>query len=263
MGGVEYSSAIFGSGSPHRSMQKEKITEIFDQQAASYDQKWSRLAPLNSALHLLTSTMLTALPPTARILCVGAGTGNEILYLAQKFPGWHFTAVEPSTAMIEVLCRRAEEHGFLSRCVLHQGYLDTLPATEPFDAATSFLVSQFIQDRPARSMFFQNIAARLHPGGMLISSDLAGDVSAATDSPSLLELWIQVMRDSGTITLPEEIERMREAYTRDVAVLPPQDIRDIIKLGGFASPVLFFQAGMIHAWYAKRITQSPASANSP
>ena len=43
-----------------------------------------------------------------------------------------------------------------------------------------------------------------------------------------------------------------KALHRDVAVLPPQDVRDIITRGGFDAPVLFFQAGMIHAWFAKR-----------
>jgi len=55
-------------------MQKEQITEIFDHQAATYDQKWSWLEPINSALHLLASSVLAELPATARILCVGAVT---------------------------------------------------------------------------------------------------------------------------------------------------------------------------------------------
>ncbi|MES2660415.1 MAG: class I SAM-dependent methyltransferase [Verrucomicrobiota bacterium] len=235
-------------------MQKEKITAIFDQQAASYDQKWSKLAPINGALHLLTGAVLSELPATARILCVGAGTGAEMIYLAEKFPGWRFTAVEPSTAMLEVLLNRAEERGISSRCVFHAGYLDTLPAGPSFDAATALLVSQFILDRAARSEFFGSIAARLRPEGILISSDLAGDMSSAADDAGLLEVWFQVMRDSGSLSTPEEIGKMREAYTRDVAVLPPGDIRDIIASGGFDSPVGFFQAGMIHAWYARRST---------
>jgi tRNA (cmo5U34)-methyltransferase len=60
------------------------------------------------------------------------------------------------------------------------------------------------------------------------------------------------MAGSGALPSREGVERMREAYRRDVAVLPPADVRDIITLGGFESPVLFFQAGMIHAWFAKR-----------
>ncbi len=203
-------------------MEKEQITAIFDQQAATYDQKWSRLAPINSALHLLTSAV----------------------------------------AMLDVLRQRAEEHGISARCAFHAGYLDTLPNEAPFDAATAFLVSQFILDPQARSMFFMGIAERLHPEGMLISSDLSADLSGDADSMSLLEVWVRMMRDSGSISLPEEIERMREAYMRDLAVLPPQKTRDIIRAGGFDSPVLFFQAGMIHAWYAKRLNQSRASADS-
>lgn len=232
-------------------MHQEKITTIFDQQASSYDEKWSKLAPINGALHLLTGAVLSALPASAHILCVGAGTGAEILFLARKFPGWQFTAVEPSNAMMEVLQRRAEEAGILSQCVFHTGYLDSLPPGEPFDGATAFLVSQFILERNLRVNFFQGIADRLRPEGILISSDLAGDLSAATDHAGLLEVWFQVMSDSGSLS-PEGIGKMREAYTRDVAVLPPGDVRDIITLGGFDRPVLFFQAGMIHAWFAKR-----------
>ena len=232
-------------------MQQEEITALFDKQASSYDKQWSKMAPINGALHLLTSTVLSYLPPKANILCVGAGTGAEILYLAQKFPEWHFTAVEPSPAMLDVFRRRAEEQGISSRCVFHPGYLDSLPSNGSFDAATAFLVSQFILERHVRSQFFQSIAERLCPEGVLVSSDLAGDL-ATTECRDLLGLWFRVMIGSDTRPSPEAIERMREAYRRDVAVLPPQDVRDIITLGGFDTPVLFFQAGMIHAWYAKR-----------
>jgi tRNA (cmo5U34)-methyltransferase len=239
-------------------MQKEVITALFDKQASSYDQQWSKMAPITDALHLLTRTVLSELPQKANILCVGAGTGTEILSLAQTFPEWHFTAVEPSTAMLDVFRRRAAEHGISSRCVFHPGYLDSLPSNGAFDAATAFLVSQFILERHVRSTFFQSIAERLCPAGVLVSSDLAGDL-AATECRDLLGLWFRVMTGSGTPPSPEGIERMREAYRRDVAVLPRQDVRDIITLGGFDSPVLFFQAGMIHAWYAKR---SPSQADT-
>ena len=50
----------------------------------------------------------------------------------------------------------------------------------------------------------------------------------------------------------EEVEKMREAYVRDVAVLPPTGVEEIIRNGGFGLPVPFYQAGMIHAWFARR-----------
>ena len=239
-------------------MQKEAITAIFDQQAASYDEKWRDLAPINNTLHLLTSAVLAKLPATANILCVGAGTGTEILYLARKFPGWTFTAVEPSTPMLDVFRRRAEEAGISARCTFHAGYLDALPTVGLFDAATAFLVSQFILDRPERSQFFQGIADLLRPGGILVSSDLAGDLTAP-DRKDLLGVWFTLMKGNGVSQ--EEMEKMRETYTRDVAVLPPENVREIIMDGGFDLPVGFFQAGLIHAWYARR-TVKLAEADS-
>lgn len=230
-------------------MHQEALTALFDRQAPSYDEQWRKMAPIYGALHLLTDTVLSALSPTAHILCVGAGTGAEILHLAQRFPGWRFTAVEPSVPMLEVFRRKAEEQGILSRCVLHAGYLDSLPPGDRFDAATAFLVSQFILDRAQRTAFFQGIAQRLRPDGLLVSADLAGDLNTA-ECQSLLEVWFKLMSGSG---LSEDgVKRMREAYTRDVAVLPPHEVRDILMHGGFDSPVLFFQAGLMHGWYAKR-----------
>lgn len=230
-------------------MQKEEITAIFDRQASAYDEQWRKMSAINSALHLLTNAALSEMPPTARILCVGAGTGVEILHFARTFPGWRFTAVEPSVPMLEVFRRKAEEEGVLPRCILHPGYLDSLPGDNVFDAATSFLVSQFILDRDVRIAFFQEIARRLRPGGPLVSSDLAGDLDD-TACQDLLEMWFKVM--SGNAITEDGIQRMRKAYAEDVAVRPPCDVEDILVRGGFETPVRFFQAGMIHAWYAKR-----------
>lgn len=242
-------SLICDDGRLTHFMEHEEITRLFDRQAASYDQQWNRMAPLNGALHLLTGAVLADLPPAARVLCVGSGTGIEILHLAGKFPGWRFTAVEPSAAMMEVFRRKAVEQGILDRCTLHTGYLQALQSPEPFDAATAFLVSQFLLDRDQRSEFFRGIVGRLRPGGLLVSSDLACDMNGS-GSRSLLEVWFRLMAGGG---MPSGgLVKMREAYTRDVAVLPPEDVREIIMRGGFESPVRFFQAGMICAWYAKR-----------
>jgi len=229
--------------------QNEKITAIFDRQAASYDEKWSKLAPINATLHLLASAVFAELPATARVLCVGAGTGAEIVELARRFPEWRFTAVDPSAAMVDVCRQRAGEQGILDRCTFHHGFVDSLPAAEPFDAATAFLVSQFLLERPDRVRFFQVIAERLRPDGILLSSDLAGDLAAA-DFRELLEVWFRTMNGHGLSAA--EVEKMREAYQRDVAVRPPAEVRAIIADGGFASPVRFFQAGLIHAWFARR-----------
>lgn len=230
-------------------MDREQIRSTFDRQAPNYDQQWQKMAAVRDGLQLLLGPLFATLPPSARILCVGAGTGAEIAHLAGLQPGWRFTAVEPSPEMLRECRRRAEAGGFASRCEFHEGYLESLPPANPFDAATSFLVSQFILDRPERTAFFEGIAQRLHPGGLLASSDLAADLSRPGQR-RLLDLWFRTM--AAADLSPEALQRMREAYERDVAVIPPAEVEAIIAAGGFEAPVRFFQAGLIHAWFAQR-----------
>ena len=230
-------------------MRQDEIKAIFDQQAAGYDAQWARTAPIRDCLYFLLDPLFARLPADARILCVGAGTGLELAHLARKNPGWRFTAVEPSGAMLDVCRQRAEREGFGSRCHFHEGYLDSLPATGPYQAATCFLVSQFILDPQARSGFFREIACRLGPGGILASSDLAGEV----ESPGyglLVRAWMDMM--AGADAPPPANECMRKAYAEDVAVLPADRVAAIIEAGGFEPPVRFFQAGLIHAWLSRR-----------
>lgn len=230
-------------------MQSDNIKAIFDQQAAGYDTRWAKTAPIRDALHFLLEAVFAGLPAQARILCVGAGTGEEIDYLAKRHPRWTFTAVEPSGAMLDICRRKAEAGGYLSRCAFHEGYLATLPDQSSFDAATSFLVSQFLTDRNARVDLFRSIAARLRPDGLLASSDLASDVDS-TAYTALLTTWENMMRAADIPTAG--VAQMREAYRRDVAVLPPAQVAAIIAEAGFDEPVMFYQAGLIHAWFARR-----------
>jgi tRNA (cmo5U34)-methyltransferase len=230
-------------------MDQDQIKALFDQQAAGYDAQWARTAPIRDCLHLLLDAQFAALPADARVLCVGVGTGAEMAHLALKHPGWRFTAVEPSEAMLGVCRRRAEEGGFADRCEFHEGYLDSLPAGPVHDAATCFLVSQFILDLPARGAFFRGIADRLKPGGLLASSDLASDV-CSPEYDVLLAAWMRMM--AAAEVSPQAMARMRQAYAHDVGVLPPAEIASIIATGGFELPVQFFQAGLIHGWVSRR-----------
>lgn len=236
-------------------MRKEELKALFDQQAPGYDTQWARMAPIRDGLHFLLKSIFADLPADARILCVGVGTGAELAHLAQTFPRWRFTAVDPSGAMLKVCRQRAETEGYASRCYFHEGYLDSLPAEDMHDGATCFLVSQFILAPEARSEFFRAIANRLRPGGVLASSDLASDVgSNAYDA--LLRAWLTTMASAGIQA--EALERIRAAYAKDVAILPPTLVASIIESAGFEPPVQFFQAGLIHAWFSKRSSNKPA-----
>lgn len=230
-------------------MQQEELKTLFDQQAPGYDKQWARMSPIRDCLHLLLGSVLSGLSADARILCVGAGTGAELAFLAQAFPRWTFTAVDPAGAMIEVCRERARADGFLSRCDFHEGYLESLADYGLYDGATCFLVSQFILEPDARTAFFRSIAGRLKPSGILVSADLASDVRSS-EYDALLRVWLHLM--ASVDIQPDVVERTRAAYAKDVAILPPPVVAAIIEAAGFDRPVQFFQAGLMHGWFSRR-----------
>lgn len=216
-----------------------------EDQAAAYDSNFVRLAPLKEALHLCMRGVLGGCPPEASVLCVGAGTGAELLYLAEAFPGWRFTLVEPSAPMLQRCREKAEAAGIISRCTFHEGYLETLPISGPFDIATAILVSQFLLQAPARTAFFEEIAARLRPGGHLVTADLS-----CSSGSALFETWMHLMRYNGLDE--QKLLKYREAVGQHVAISPPEEIRAFLSQAGFDTPECFFQTVLIHAWHTRR-----------
>jgi tRNA (cmo5U34)-methyltransferase len=213
--------------------------------APFYDERAAKFVPVRDALNFLVRFFLADLPSESRILCVGAGTGAELLDLATAFPSWRFTAVEPSPAMLEICCRKVDQAGIGSRCQFHEGYLDSLPRTEPFNAATSILVSQFLTDPNQRRDFFHQIARRVRPGGHLINADLASSLSSSAFE-SLFEIWLRAHGHTSQAERPAQI-----GWGKEVAVSRPDEIESIIANAGFECPILFYQALFIHAWHAR------------
>lgn len=233
-------------------MQKQEPPVFFgEKQAASYDQGNAKFAPVNAALHFLIRSVLSDLPPDARILCVGVGTGIELLYLAQAFPQWQFTAVEPAPAMLDLCRQRAKENGIASRTTFYEGYLDSLPTADLFDAATCLFVSHFLMELEDLNSLFSQIASRLRPNGYFINAALASDQSTA-HYENLLEGWLRTLKSFGTPA--QHIEQLPKLFRQDVAIRPLLEIESAMILSGFNTPVLFFQMLLMHAWYAQRVS---------
>ena len=218
------------------------------QQADRYDKQWEKLASLNQALYLLSEIVLNELPAEAGILCVGAGTGNELMALAKKKPDWQFMAVDTSEAMLDVCKEKVARAGFLSRCEFHLGPIDTLPQQVLYDAATSILVSQFYMDKPQRKNFFRAIFGHLKPGAYLISADLAAPPDKTT-SKSLMDAWFKMHMYAG---LSEELAKNSTSqWGKLAAVLKPSEVEEIISSAGFRNITQFYQTLFIHSWFAK------------
>lgn len=214
--------------------------------AAVYDERWKSMAPMAEGLHFLLRMVLSALSSEARVLCVGVGTGTELITLARNFPRFRFTAVDPSGPMLAVCRKKVEEAGMTSRCDFHEGYLDSLPDTGLHDAATSIFVSQFLTIPEQRRDFFVQIAQRLRSGAYLINADLASPLHSE-QFESLFDVWLRTQGAQ-----PGSVKASDTGWGTKVAVSIPEEIESIIASAGFQQPILFYQALFMHAWYARR-----------
>ena len=221
---------------------------FFSQDVAdAYDRRNRALAPISDSLHFLLRLVLADLPPNARVLCVGVGTGAEILSLAAAYPGWSFVGVDPSVEMLAVGRRRLEQAGVMRRCELVHGYVEDAPR-EAFDAVVSLLVAHFIK-REGRPGFYAAIHDRLKSGGRYVSAEISGDLDAP-EFPAMLENWKQVQTLMGAT--PQSLAQLDGMMREALGVLPPEETQALWRAAGFGMPIPFFQAFMIRGWHAVR-----------
>lgn len=231
---------------------KNKLTaSVFEDSkfADAYDDKFAKLSPINENLHFLIQLILQELPSDANILCVGAGTGTEIIKLANAYPGWCFKAVEPSAPMLKVCQDKLQKHGILSRCELVHGYLSDVSSKETFDAVLCLLVTQFVKDQQARQEMFCQMSSQLKPGGYLINAEISADMSSSQFN-DLAEKWKTMHAYSGASA--EGVSNMIKALQDNVSVEPPAIIESYLRKSDFSLPIQFFQSLLIHAWYAQK-----------
>ncbi len=213
-----------------------------------YDERNRRLAPISENLHFLIRLVLRDFPPRARVLCVGVGTGAEILSLSKAFPGWTFVGVDPSSPMLEVCRENLKSAGVLERCELIHGYAQDLPTGSHFDIGLSILVGHFVE-REERLGFYKAICDRLRADGYFINAEISFDLDSE-ESSLMVKNWegVQLLMgatpDSLT-TLPNQLREM-------LSVIPPREIEHLLRQSGIPLPVRFFQAFMICAWYGKK-----------
>jgi tRNA (cmo5U34)-methyltransferase len=214
--------------------------------AEAYDRNVEPLRPLKDLAHALLRSHLADLPPAARVLVAGAGTGAEVRFLAPLAPGWRFTLVDPSAPMLDVARRHADAEGFADRCVFHVGSVASLPADDLHDAASSVLVSHFLTDTTAREAYFASLAAHLRPGGRLFTVDLCADRADPSFDASM-DLWL---RFAG---VPEDRRGpFRAGFGVGVAVHGPAEVERLLARAGFPRPVQCLQAALVRGWIATR-----------
>jgi len=217
--------------------------------AERYDQGIRLSCPSYDALHQMLFPVLRLLPPGARFLSVGAGTGAEILCLAPRFPGWSFAGVDVSTDMLEVCRQRLAQAGLSHRVVLHAGRLGDFSPEQPFDGASSIFVAHFIKGREEKLAYLRAIAAKLKPGATLVLADLFGK-KGSPEFVRLMQAWLLYYTSHGVIA--EKLARDLQLILQDIAFVPEDELFALLNEAGFANPVRFYQTFLFGGWIATR-----------
>ncbi|MDP1652133.1 MAG: methyltransferase domain-containing protein [Rhodocyclaceae bacterium] len=136
-----------------------RVAVRFDNAAASYDAHSA--AQRHAARRLADRIVASSLPPRARVLEIGCGTGHLTELLALHLPGAHILATDIAPTMIQACQRRLAGRGNPSFAVMD----GCRPASADFyDLICGNLVAQWFADLPGACA---RLAALLAPGGVL------------------------------------------------------------------------------------------------
>lgn len=229
-------------------MTKPPIDFFNKESAERYDERNSRLSSISDCMHFLIRLALTNLPTHAHVLCIGVGTGAEILSLSKEYPHWTFVGVDPSESMLEVCRNRLSAAGVLQRCELIHGYVDDVPFGENFDGALSVLVGHFVK-KDQKLGFYKAIYDRLRKEGQFVNAEISFDLESK-EFPSMLKHWEGVQGLMGGT--PESLMNLEHQLKNMLSVNSPEDTEELLRKSGFKLATSIFQAFMIKAWHGRK-----------
>lgn len=198
---------------------------------------------------LMLAMLTPDLGENANVLVVGCGTGMELVSFGSAMPGWRLTGVDPAERMIQITQAKLERENLSNRVRLHQGTLDSLPASELYDVATLVLVLHFLPDDGSKLNLLKDIQARLKPGGRLVLMDLGGDLQAASFQ-ALLETWKNFQVQMG---MPRErVETSVQAALETQHFIAEARVRELLAEVGFVQVERFYQALLNSGFSARK-----------
>ena len=232
-------------------MTEAKI-EFDRERAEQYDLDIRKAIPGYESLHSMAHSLLqTNLDEAAKLLVVGSGTGMELVSYAQSNPQWQLTGGEPSAEMMAIAKRELANLGLLKQVNLHTGYVDTLPETEPMDAATLLLVMHFLPDDGAKLQLLKSIAQRLKTGAKLILADLYGDKSAPYFG-QFMQAWQSFyFSQLDAEHRAKATANFQTSISDSIYFVPESRIVKLLQGAGFERVTRFYNAFLFGGWIAQ------------
>lgn len=199
--------------------------------AAHYDaQADVALAGVQAMYELGVSALTSRLDgqDAASLLYVGLGTGAELVpYARFDVPGWRFTGVDPSDAMLAVARERLAAEGLLARTHLHVGELRSLPPGPLFDGGQMLGVLHHVPEAE-RGELLREVTRRLRPGAPLVVGCRVGM------DPALWDVELRRWRAHGVAW--EELERRRASLSSMHFIESDAALLELLAQAGLVAP---------------------------
>lgn len=213
--------------------------------ATEYEKGIRRTLPTYDAMLRLTQTFFQAtLPDQANFIVVGAGSGNEILQLAEQKPEWSFVGIDPAAAMLHFATERLNTLPN-NITLLHGTLLETELPESLFDAASCILVLHFIKSYEEKLATLKVIAQHLKPGAPFVLVSKYGQLGSS-ETELQFDLWRAYWLQHTKLTV-EQVADMEQSI-RSLSFLREEDILTLLQEAGFTQPSRFFATTLFGGW---------------
>lgn len=229
-------SGVAGGGAPDRGAALGLAT-LFDRAAQDYDAERPMLVPCFEAFYGAGVAAVGALPPGARVLDLGAGTGLFSALVAAARPGLAITLMDLSAEMLGKAVERFAAMGLGVPEVVVGDYAEALPEG-PFDAVIS-AVSIHHLETALKARVLGMVAGRLARGGVFVNAEqVLGDTPAV--EARLDAEWEAAARGLGAADAVIAAARARMAHDRSETLV---DNLALMAEAGLRDPQAVFEDG--------------------
>ncbi len=213
--------------------------------ANEYEKGIRRTLPSYDAMLRLIQTFYHyRLSENANMLVVGAGSGNEIIQLAEGRPHWSFTGIDPSESMLTIAKERLltlpNDMSFHQATILDA----SLPSTQ-YDAASCVLVLHFIHDYKEKLETITEIARHLKPGAPFVLVSKYGQLGSL-ETELQFDLWRSYRIKHTRLSLSDVAEM--EKSIRSLSFMSEEEILILLQSAGFTKPSRFFATTLFGGW---------------
>jgi len=214
---------------------KHSVSDHLHVMIADYDRFIRTVIPHYETMRVVQLELLArCLPPDARVIDLGGGTGALARAVVEKFPGVDVEIWDTDPAMLEVARERCAAFGDRVH-FLERSFAEPLPAC---DAVVACIALHHVKDIPAKGKIYANIFQALRLGGIFANADCVMSETPAVRTESY-EGWARFMEDQG---LSQAAAQQQFAQWAKEDYYPPlaTELR-LLAEAGFAEPDCFWR----------------------